>query len=202
MATPLFLQNTASRLVVYLENTDSTPASTLTFSDISCSLKKTSGVFIPFTLTALNFTNLGAGLYEVTLAIGDVNTLGSIYMFFSGASILSRLANAEVVTATTLATAPTPSAVPDTSSVFGTILDPVGEPKAGVSISFHLLAKPAIMSPGYLLTSSFVPTTTDSAGLFTVDLITGAQYEVSIPDADYKRVFVVPASATNIFDIP
>lgn len=201
MSNPLFLQNTAAKLVVYLTDTASVPATTLTFADVSCSLKKTSGSFNVFTLTALNFTNQGDGFYEVTLDATDTDVLGVLYLWFSGVSIKSCLTSANVVVASALVVSPSPIYTPTTAAIYGSIFTPAGLPSAGVSVSFSLVAKPAVMPPGYLLTSSFLTTSTDSTGLFTIDLLVGGTYEVVIPDADYRRVFTVIES-TSLMDMP
>jgi len=201
MSNPLFLQSAAAKLVVYLCNADGTPATTLTHTDVTVSLKKTSGIFVVFPITALTFVNQGAGLYEITLASTDTDVLGSLYLWITGATIKSVLSSATVVVSASLAVSPGPAVVPSTGNISGTILNPQGKPSIGVSVSFSLVSKPTIMPPGYFVTSSFVTVTTDSAGQFDADLLLGATYEVIIPDVDYRRVFTVTGD-TGLLDIP
>jgi|LakMenEpi03Aug12_release.lakeMendotaPanAssembly.Ray.scaffolds.fasta_scaffold01119_42 hypothetical protein len=205
MTTPLLLQSTPSSVVVYLELSTGLPATSLTFSDVTVGLKKEGGSFLPFPITALTWTNLGNGFYQVAVTASDTNTLGSLYFSFTGATIKAALIVARVAVA--VAAPPTPPSpfTPTTTTIFGYIYDQVGAPKEAVSISVRTITMPTIIRPasdGVLISEGFVTARTDSTGFFSLDLLTGTQVEFVIPDANYRRVITVPSNASNLFDIP
>jgi hypothetical protein len=204
MTTPLLIQSAASSIVVYLELSTFLPAESLTYADVTAGLKKEGGVFASFTLTAGNFTNLGDGFYEIDLTAGNTDTLGSLYLNVSGATIRTSLTVARVALAA--AAVPTPSAgyVPTTTTLFGYIYGQTGAASEGATVYARTVAKPTVLHPvdqGILITDAFVTTVTDSTGFFSMDLLTGAQVEVVIADANYRRVITVPASSSNLFDL-
>lgn len=205
MATPLLLQNTPSSVVVYLELSTGLPATGLLFSDVTAGLKKEGGSFLPFVLTALNWTDLGGGFYEVAVTAANTDTLGSLYFNFSGAAIKPALLACRVAVAVAAPPVPPPAFTPPTTTIFGYIYDQVGAPKSGVIVSARIITLPTIIHPlseGILISEGFVTATTDSIGFFTLDLLTGTQVEFIIPDANYRRVVAVPATTANLFDIP
>lgn len=205
MATPLLLQNTPSSVVVYLELQTGLPATGLLFSDVTVGLKKEGGSFTAFPVTALTFTNLGSGFYEVALAATDVDTLGSLYLSFTGSSIKTGLIVANVALSASVPPVPPAPYTPQTTTIFGYIYGQNGAPSGNVSILFRMITKPAIVHPldqGILITEPFLTTVTDSSGFFSKDLLTGTQVEVLIADANYRRVITVPGTASNLFDIP
>lgn len=205
MATPLLLQNTPSSVVVYLELSTGLPATGLLFSDVTAGLKKEGGSFLPFVLTALNWTDLGGGFYEVAVTAANTDTLGSLYFNFSGATIKPALLACRVAVAVAAPPVPPPAFTPPTTTIFGYIYDQVGAPKSGVIVSARIITLPTIIHPlseGILISEGFITATTDSIGFFTLDLLTGTQVEFIIPDANYRRVVAVPATTANLFDIP
>lgn len=205
MTTPLLLQNTPSSVVVYLELQTGVPATALTFADVTAGLKKEGGAFVAFTLTALNFTSMGSGFYEVALVAADVNTLGSLYLSFTGATIKTSLVAARVAVSASVSPVPPASYVPPLTTIFGYIYGQSGAPKSNVTVMFRTTSKPTIIHPldqGILITEEFLTTVTDSTGFFSQDLLTSAQVEVQIPDSNYRRVITVPATTANLFDIP
>jgi hypothetical protein len=205
MATPLLLQNTPSSVVVYLELSTGLPATGLLFSDVTAGLKKEGGSFLPFVLTALNWTDLGGGFYEVAVTAANTDTLGSLYFNFSGAAIKPALLACRVAVAVAAPPVPPPAFTPPTTTIFGYIYDQVGAPKSGVIVSARIITLPTIIHPlseGILISEGFITATTDSIGFFTLDLLTGTQVEFIIPDANYRRVVAVPATTANLFDIP
>jgi hypothetical protein len=205
MTTPLLLQSTPSSVVVYLELSTGLPATTLLFSDVTAGLKKEGAAFLPFVLTALNWTNLGGGFYDVAVTAGDTNTLGSLYFSFTGATIKPGLLAARVAVAVAAPPLPPAPFTPPTTTIFGYIYDQLGAPKEGVSISVRTISMPTIIHPttdGILISEGFETAITDSTGFFTFDLLTGTQVEFVIPDGNYRRVLTVPGSSSNLFDIP
>jgi len=205
MTTPLLLQNTPSSVVTYLELQTGLPATGLLFSDVTVGLKKEGGVFVAFPLTALNFTDLGSGFYEVDLTASNVDTLGSLYLSFTGATIKTSLVVAAVALSAAVPPVPPAPYVPQTTTIFGYVYDQKGSPSAGVSVLVRMITKPAIVHPldqGILITEKFITTSTDASGFFSLDLLTGTQVEVLIADANYRRVITVPVTSSNLFDIP
>lgn len=205
MTTPLLLQNTPSSVVVYLELSTGLPATTLLFSDVTAGLKKEGGAFLPFTLTALNWTNLGGGFYEVAVTALNTDTLGSLYFSFTGALIKPGLLAARVAVAVAAPPVPPAPFTPPVTTIFGYIYDQLGAPKSNVTVSARIISMPTIIHPtsdGILITEGFETVVTDSTGFFTLDLLTGTQVEFIIADANYRRVVTIPGATANLFDIP
>lgn len=205
MTTPLLLQNTASSVVVYLELTTGLPATTLTFADVTVGLKKEGGAFLAFPVTALTFTNLNGGFYEIAVTSSDTDTLGSAYFSISGATIKSSLVACRVVVAASAPPTPPAGYTPPTTTIFGYIYDQAGAAKANVTAMFRIISKPTVLHPtsqGILITDQFLTATTDAYGFFSIDLITSAQVEIIIADANYRRVITVPNTSSNLFDLP
>lgn len=206
MNTPLLIQNAATSVVVYLELETGGPATGLTFSDVTAGIKKAgAGSFSGFTLSGANFSDLGNGFYEVDLATGDTNTLGSLYLSFTGTTIKSSLLVAYVTTAATAPPIPSPAFTPPITAIFGYIYDSGGQPIENVSVVARVVQQPTIIHPttdGILIGSDFMTTTTDETGFFTLSLLTGASVEFIITDANYRRTVTIPGATTNLFDIP
>lgn len=206
MNTPLIIQNAATSVVVYLELETGGPATGLTFSSVTAGLKKAgAGSFSAFTLSGANFSDLGNGFYEVDLAAGDTNTLGLLYLSFTGATIKPALLAAYVATAASAPPIPSPAFTPTITAIFGYIYDAAGQPLEDVSVVARVVQQPKIIHPttdGILIGSDFLSTTTDATGFFTISLLTGAQVEFIITDANYRRTVTIPGATTNLFDIP
>jgi len=206
MNTPLLIQNSATEVVIYLETEAGAPATGLTHADVTAGIKKAGAAsFSAFTLDATNFADLGNGFYEVALAAGDTNTLGSLYLSFTGANLKPALLAAYVATAASAAPLPTPAFTPTVTDIFGYIYDVAGDPIENVSVYARIVQQPTIIHPttdGILIGSDFKTTTTDATGFFTISLLTGATVEFIISDANYRRTIVVPGSSSNLFDIP
>lgn len=203
MPCPILLQDTVGEVTFLLElSTDGSPATGLTFSDVTADLKKEGGSFAAFTLTVANFTEIGAGFYAIDLATTDTDTLGNMYLRISGATISTAL-----VTAFVAATAPTnptaPLSVPLTA-LFGYVTGADGAPLVGISVGARVLASPAVLHPSeeaLVLGTSLVTVNTDSGGFFTISLVTGAEVDFFIPAANYRRTLRVPGTSQNVFSI-
>lgn len=150
-----------------------------------------------------DFTNLGAGFYEIDLTSTDTATIGNLAIRVSGPSIRSSLVQATVATAVT--PTPTPVLAVPTTVIYGYILNASGVAVANASVSARVLSIPTILHPGsdgVLLTTSVVATKTDSTGYFTLTLISGSVVDVLIPSANFRRTITVPSVSTNLFDMP
>lgn len=206
MNTTLLIQDAATSIVVYLELETGGPATGLTFADVTGGIKKTgAGSFSVFVLTALNFEELTDGFYEIDLAVGDTDTLGQLYLSFTGADIKPSLFVGYVAEAAAAPPIPSPSFTPSITAIFGYIYDSAGVPVEGVNVVARVTQQPYIVHPntdGILISSDFLTTATDETGFFTISLLTGATVEFIISDANYRRTVVIPGSASNLFDIP
>lgn len=150
-----------------------------------------------------DFTNLGAGYYELDLDTSDTDTLGSISVRITGASIRSTLQQATVVVATPAS--PTPSWTVPTSTVYGYVLSASGSAVANAAVAVRVLSVPTVLhsgSEGLVITSDIETTRTDSTGYFALSLIAGSLVDIFIPSANYRRTFTVPSTSTNLFDLP
>lgn len=206
MNTPLLVQNTSTVVVIYLELLNGTPASGLAYTDVTAGIKKSSaGSFTAFAITNVNFANLGGGFYSVALTAGNTDTLGSLYMTFSGSVFKPSLLAAYVAIATTASPAPSPGFTPPITAIYGYIYNSVGVPVPNASVIARVVSQPTILHPttdGILIGADFVSVLTDATGFFTVSLITGTSVEFIISGANYRRTITVPGSTANLFDIP
>ncbi len=205
MNTPLFILSSPTSVVVYLELESGGPATGLTFADVTAGIKKDgSGSFSVFTLTGLNFTELSDGFYEVALEASDTDTLGSLYLSFTGATIVHALLAGFV---TTVASSPTPAPplAPLITTIFGYIFDSGGNPVEGASVVARVVQQPTIIqtaTDAIVIGSDFLTALSDETGFFSIDVLTGARVEFIITDANYRRTVTIPGSTTNLFDIP
>jgi len=202
--TPILVQDSAGSILLYLETTAGVPATGLVDTDVTAALKKaTDSAFVAFTLTGVNFTELGAGFYEVLLADTDTSVLGNLYLRISGGTIKTALEVAFV-----LAIVPaTPPVVtpPATVAIFGYLYGPDAVPEPGVSVTARILGAPTLLHPGtsgILVSQGLVSATTDSDGFFTLQLISGSTVDIFISAANYRRTLLVPSTSANLFDIP
>lgn len=206
MNTPLLIQNAAASVVVYLELQTGGPATGLVAADVTGGIKKTgAATFSVFALSGANFTDIGNGFYEVDLAAGNTDTLGNLYLSFTGVTIKPSLFVGYVTTATTAPPLPSPAFTPPVTAIFGYIYDSAGLPIEGVSVVARVTQQPTIVHPttdSILIGSDFLTTTTDATGYFTISLLTGASVEFIITDANYRRTITIPGSTANLFDIP
>lgn len=150
-----------------------------------------------------DWTELGAGFYELDLTAADTDTLGSFAVRVTGTTIRSSLETATVVVATP--SSPTPSQTVPTTTLFGYLYDAEGEPLVGASIGVRVLSQPTVLHPGtegLVVSTGLVSTETDSTGYFTVTLVAGTAVDVFIPAANYRRTITVPSTSSNLFDIP
>lgn len=206
MATcPILLQNTTGSLTIFLTlSTTGAPATGLTFADVSVDLKKEGeGSFTAKSLDALNFVEIGGGVYQINFTTADTDTLGTMYVRTTGATINTSL-NSAFIAASAPVNPTTPLTI-ETTNLFGYITDPQGNPVVGASVSARVLATPTIGiagSEGYVQSTSLVTAKTDNSGFFTITLVTGSQVDIFIGAANYRRTLQVPSSNTNLFDIP
>lgn len=94
----------------------------------------------------------------------------------------------------------------DIAHFYGQVVDPHGEPAAGVVLRFNIACPPRFYDGTYstmAITTEFVDTTTNEFGNFEIDLLKSVPYKVDIIDADVYMAFTVPDGATviNLFEL-
>ncbi len=203
MSGPLLVQDSTGSLIVYLElSPDGAPATGLTFADITADIRKEGGSFAPMVLDGDNFTETGAGFYELDLAVTDTDVLGNLTVRVSGATIRTTVLTAFV--ADVVPTSPTTTPAPPRTSIFGFLKDPAGEPVVNATVSVRIISTPYINNQGddgVLISDGLLITKSDSSGFFTISLITGATVEVFISSSNYRKMITVPVASTSLFDI-
>lgn len=199
MATLTLIQNVPGSIVLYLQNLDGTPAEGLLYTDILVDLKKsTDANFANRPILTGEFTDLSGGFYSLILSETDLAVLGNLYIKVLGATIRTVLEPVLVVSSIP-ATPPT-IVLPDTSIVFGTIVNADGTPASGVSIQARTLNVPSIFG-GVAITTSLISVRADTFGQFNLVLVAGAQVDIIIPSVNYRRTITVPVDSSNLFTI-
>jgi hypothetical protein len=203
----ILLDTTAVSIIVPITKLDGTAFTGLLFSDVTAGIKKANAsVFSVFTLTALNFTDVGGGYYKIDLTSADTNSIGLLYFRFSAVDAAPSLVTYNVAAAVTPVVPPTPPDVPVTNIIYGYIFDITGALIEDASVTARVLSSPMILHPGAAgigVGGDIIFTRTDSAGMFELTLVANASVEISIPAIGYKRTITVPAGqSTNLFDIP
>lgn len=149
--------------------------------------------------TAGDLDGLGGGYYRLALDTTDTAVLGNVFIRVEGPSIASLVDVATV--AVIVPASPTVLPVVATTVITGTIFAPDSTPQDNAVVQARVLTIPAIFD-GVGITTGLTVVRTDDSGYFTLTLITGARVDVSIPSVGYRRTITVPASSTNLFDIP
>lgn len=201
--TPILTQNNAGSITLYIETSAGLPATGLVDTDVTADIKKPSGAFVAHILTALNWTELSGGFYQVALALTDTDELGNLYLRVQGATIKTALAVALVVVSVP-ATPPTVTP-PGTVTVFGYVYGVDAAPEVGIGVTARILGAPTVLHPGtdgLVIAQDPVQAVTDANGFFTLDLIAGTDVDIFISAASYRRTITVPSVSTNLFDLP
>lgn len=200
----ILIQSSAGSVTLFIADIAGDPAIGLVDTDVTADIKKEgAGGFTAHALTALNWTELGGGFYEVDLALLDTDTLGNLYVRVQGATIRTSLTSAYVVAAAPVN--PPTVTPPGVVAVFGYVYHPDASPLVGASVSARILGTPTVLHPGsegLVVSQDLIATRTDSDGFFTLNLISGSSVDFIISSAGYRRTFLVPGIATNVFDIP
>lgn len=150
-----------------------------------------------------NLTEFGSGFYELDLAATDTDVAGSLVVRWSGPTVRTGLLTAFI--AETAPTSPISTQPPPLSALFGFIYDAQGVPVQNAAVSARVLSQPTILHPsveGMALSSGLVTARSDVDGFFSLTVVAGAQIDLTIAAAGFRRTLTVPATATNVFDIP
>lgn len=199
----ILTQSTAGSLTVYIESSVGVPATGLTNTDLTADLRKQGeGSFTPFALTALNFAEYDNGFYSVALEDTDTDVLGNLELRLKGATTLWSLTTAYV--SNIVAIPPVTTTAPSTSTIFGFVYSPTGDPVSGASVGANVVAPPVILGSADPVGITFASVTakTSSSGYFSIVLVEGATVDIFIPSINYRRTLTVPSGNTNLFTIP
>lgn len=192
------VQNIADDVLVIL--TLSNVAITgLAFGDVTAEISKDGGAFASKTLDGTNFTEVGNGVYAITLSATDVDTLGPLVIVVNGAGIDQSTTIVNVVAAAEATT----SVSLQTCVVSGHVHSVNGTPIVGAAVSARVIGLPSIEQSASAVTDDLVTAKTNSNGEFFLELVRLADVEVFIPNANYRRRLVVPNQASAVlFNVP
>ena len=193
-------QNVAAAVVVLLSKTGAAVEG-LIFSDVTCQFRKEGAAgFTAKVLTALNFTEIGEGVYTIGFTTAELDTVGSFTVVVQGADIDQSTTVAQVVAPSVVTT---PITI-QTCTLTGHVVDAKGQPMPDVAVSAHVLGQPSIEQHAAAVTEEHISSRTDSNGQFFITLIRLADVEVMIPAVNYRRRVVVPnqASANLFTEVP
>lgn len=146
------------------------------------------------------FSEEGEGFYLVSYSSTETDTEGTLYTRVIGNGFKSTVVESEVVDNIPTTSTNTIASPPDTTVIFGTVLDAAGNPIGNASVSAQPTLVPSIIN-GAIISSNSIFTRTDSNGFFMVSLITGSQVDLYIPSVDFRRTITVPAESINLFCI-
>lgn len=203
MAATLIQSNSGS-VTVFIQDTAGAPAVGLVDTDVTADLKKEGAAsFVAYVLSPLNWLELGDGFYAIALTATETDTIGNLYLRAQGGTIKTTLTVAYVAES---APVNPPVVTPPTSTpIFGYVYKTDSTPLVGATVSARILGSPTVLHPGtdgLVVGQETVVVRTDSSGFFSINLIAGTNVDFLISAANYRRTFLVPSVATNVFDIP
>ena len=186
---------TADLVAVVTKN--NSPVTGLIHSDLTCAYKKeTQTSFTAKTLNVSNFIEIGNGVYTVEFTSAELDQAGSFVFVLTGATIDQSVTVVNV--SATANPANTPVSV-NKCIINGHIYTLDGEPAVGVAVTARILSVPTVLSGIGILDDS-ITVKTDATGEFFIELVRLAEVYVDIPSIQYRRIFVVPNSASvNLF---
>lgn len=185
-------QSVAADLVTILTTTGGVPATGILFSGVTALFRKEGAAsFTAKTITALNFDEIGSGVYTISFTAAELNTLGSFTWVVNGAGLQQFAGIANVVATPVVSTAVSLQ----TCVVSGHLYDVQGAPLVGAAVSARVVGFPTLIS-NVGLSDDLVTSTTDSNGQFFLELVRLAQVDVMIPKINYRRNIVVPNAAS------
>lgn len=191
-------ENTAANATVLLTlSASGLPATGIAHTALTVELSKAGGAFSPKVMTALNWTEVGNGVYTLALSATDTNTLGDLIVTVNAATVTQFVVDAEVVTA-----AQASSAVELLTCILsGYVIGLGGQPMPGQGVFARLVGTTWQGSIG--VGDSVVATKTNENGQFFLTLARLAEVQVSIPAMNFSRLLTVPnAASADLFTIP
>jgi hypothetical protein len=197
------LQNSSYSFLVQLLDLTGEPVTNVTYLGVTGFIRKQGALsFTGFPVTALNFFYVGNSYYNLTVSSSDTNTAGSLSILLQGPSFKDSLQVLTVVASMPVLPA-TPSASVTSSTIYGLVATSAG-PAADVKVSLKMLSSPAVVSSsgeGVGIVNDTKVTKTDASGYFSLTGVVDLQYEIWIPSLNYRKVFVMPSTNKNVFDI-
>lgn len=192
------VQGAAAPLTVAIMNADGSPALGLDAASVTCQFRRADdSIFISKALDGSNFAELGNGFYQVTFTAAELSTVGVFLFVLNGAGLRQASNEAQIVSADSLI--PTNPTTLPTCRLTGALASLGGSGVEGAAISARVLGMPTI--EGVVgVTDDLHTATTDSNGVFFLDLVQLSVVEIFIPRINYRRQLTVPASTTaNLF---
>ena len=148
-------------------------------------------------MAAPDLVEQGDGVYTINFTALELSTPGSFTVKIQAATI-----DQSVTIVAVLAEGQTGAgaAALETCIITGNVNDTTGQPVANAAVTAVILGLPSIEQSVAVLTDARVSVKTDVNGEFFLPLVRLADVEVFIPEANYRRTFVVPNQASaNLF---
>lgn len=205
------LQGTPTWLPFIASNSnDGLPRTGITYSQVDVSYKKSSqATFQLKSLLVTDFRENGNGVYEILFSASDLNTVGSFLYVVQGngglplPTIRQFIGQAVVQSSASY----TPGTISlNTNVLTGNLIDLMGSPLVGESVSARIQSAPVIMGTTPNIGGvgvTMVSALTDSAGFFALEVLQGAVVDIVIPAINYRRTLTVPANVSDkLFELP
>lgn len=183
-------QSLPANLLAVLTKTDSTTATGVLFSAVTCQFRREGEVaFTVKVLTALNFVEIGSGFYQIGFTAAELSLVGSFAYILTGVGLQQSSNEAQIRSVTSML--PTvPVALP-TCELTGNISDLMGEPVIGAAVSARVVGMPTI-NGGVAVADTLSTAITDDNGVFFLTLVRTAVVDVFIPAANFRRQVTIP----------
>lgn len=191
-------ENTAGNVTVILTlSASGLPAPGIAYTALTVELSKAGGAFAAKSMSALDWTEIGNGVYTLALGAADTTALGRLIVTVNAATVNQFVAEVEVVNA-----ADASSAVEIlTCVVSGYVMGLDGEPMVNQGVWARLLGVTWQGSIG--IGDGVVATKTNQNGQFFLNLARLAEVQIDIPAMNFSRLLTVPNSAAaDLFTIP
>lgn len=195
----------AAFTVVLTYEHDNSPVTTAVYTDLVVKYSKFGGSSLEVQLDG-TLTHLGEGIYKLSFTSDQLDTLGNFVFVVDGGSTLDPTPIRPVISQVVVIAEDDPPSVPPvtlpTCTLTGTILDLGNSPMVNTPVVVKIIDVPTLLvSAGISDTSIAARTNVD--GYFSVIVVQGAKIDVSIPEMNYRRKFIVPDIGTqDLFALP
>jgi hypothetical protein len=171
------------------------PVTGVLFSAVTVTVRPPLGTaFVPKVMTALNWMELGAGIYVLTFSPADMALPGEFVYGVAGGAFDFQWGSINVI--------PPPPAIiatPPVCVITGNVIDLEGRSfwdAQALTVTFRPVQMPQQSGNTSLITSRPIVTTTDAYGNFSVPLLQGSTVLVEVAALGLRQQFVVPALTT------
>ena len=149
-------------------------------------------VFLPRTLAAPEWVEIGDGFYAILWTDDDMDTLGEFRFFLTGAPFdpVTGAFDVEPAPFETLAS-------PAVCVISGNVFDLGGQPVQNVALVFRPLKLPSVINTSFVATG-LIRATPDAYGNFSVALLRKASVLVELEPAGLRAQFTVPDQETAL----